>query len=96
MAIKKDMTYGGLVRRKKKLEDLIYLKTRRLAWALTDAMDDLTLRTLAGMSDSDLRRVAKYMMMVMPEIVVRVAAERGLRRFERQDRLREKEREGTA
>lgn len=95
MAIKKDGTYGGLVRRKKKLEDLIYLKTRRLGWALADSMDDLTLRTLAGMSDSDLRRVAKYMMMAMPEIVARVVAERGLRRFERQDRLREK-REGKA
>ena len=95
MAIKKDGTYGGLVRRKKKLEDLIYLKTRRLAWALADVMDDLTLRTLAGMSDSELRRVAKYMMMVMPEITAQVIAESGLRRFERQDRLCEK-REGGA
>lgn len=58
MAVKRDGTYGGLVRRKKKLENLIDLKTRRLGIMLMDSMDDLTLRTLAGMSDADLRRVA--------------------------------------
>ena len=82
MAVKKDMTRGGLVRRKKSLERLADLKTRRLAWAMADRMDSLMLRTLADMTDTDLDRVAELMMTVMPQVVGHVVAESGLRRIE--------------
>ena len=99
MATKKDGTRGGLVRRKKSLERLADLKTRRLAWAMADRMDSLMLRTLADMTDTDLDRVAELMMKVMPQVVGHVVAESGLRRIERQRKLREareEERDDTA
>ena len=83
MAVKKDMTRGGLVRRKKSLERLADLKTRRLAAALAD------------MTDSDLDRVAELMMKVMPDVVGHVVAESGLRRIEQRKRLGEKREGGT-
>ena len=89
MAVKKDGTYGGLVRRKKSLERLIDLKTRRLAAAMADRMDSLMLRTMADMTDTDLDRVAELMMTVMPQVVGHVIAESGLRRIERRKRLEE-------
>ena len=75
MATKKDGTRGGLVRRKKSLERLIDLKTRRLGRAMADRMDSLMLRTLADMPDSDLDCVAELMMKVMPQVVGHVVAE---------------------
>ena len=90
MAVKKDMTRGGLVRRKKSLERLADLKTRRLAAAMADRMDSLMLRTLADMTDTDLDRVAELMMTVMPQAVAHVVAESGLRRIEARRKLEEK------
>ena len=90
MAVKKDMTCGGLYRQRGALKRAADLKTRRLAMAMADRMDSLMLRTLADMTDTDLDRVAELMMTVMPQAVGHMVAESGLRRIEARRKLAEK------
>ena len=84
MAVKKDRTYGRLVRQKKKLERMADLKHRRMAEIMAGAMDDKAAWLLADLPDGDVRRVAALMFERVDGCVAQVKAEKDARRKARQ------------